>query len=84
MTINKWPPPPEVNAVIAKVGDRFDECPPVWIEVRRTTDWRGRPSCNWKDWWPVTLASHGCGCCGEKDPEPTLWIAIPAEEGADQ
>ena len=76
MTINKWPPPPEVDAVIAKVGDRFDECRPVWIEVHRGTEW--------KDWWPISLASHGCGCCGKDDPEPTLWIAIPVEEGADQ
>ena len=75
MTIYKWPPPPEVNTVIAKVGDIFDECPPVWIEMHRNS--RG-------DWWPISLNSHGCGCCGVDDPEPTLWIAIPVEEGADQ
>ena len=31
-----------------------------------------------KEWGPVWLAAHGCGCCGEYSvPEPTHWMPLP-------
>lgn len=26
---------------------------------------------------PVSLPSHGCGCCAEEDPEPEAWAELP-------
>lgn len=28
-------------------------------------------------WRPLDLPSHGCGCCGEPDDEPTHWMPLP-------
>lgn len=28
-------------------------------------------------WSYVRLSSHGCGCCGSDDGEPTAWIPLP-------
>jgi hypothetical protein len=29
-------------------------------------------------WNYISLNSHGCGCCGDDDPEPTHWMPLPA------
>ena len=31
-------------------------------------------------WRVVTMDSHGCGCCGSDDPEPTSWLRLPKKE----
>lgn len=35
----------------------------------------------WNDAFPgwdvVVLPSHGCGCCGDTNPEPTHWMPLP-------
>lgn len=36
-----------------------------------------RGSEDYKYWGYVSLNSHGCGCCGEDDPEPTHWMPLP-------
>ena len=69
-TVADWPPPPDLSAVIAEVDGQ-------WIQVRRVTDWRGRPSDKWEDWDPAVLPSHGCGCCSGNNPEPTRWFPLP-------
>lgn len=28
-------------------------------------------------WTPVSLPSHGCGCCSSADPPPTHWMPLP-------
>lgn len=30
-------------------------------------------------WFVVTLPSHGCGCCSDKNKEPTGWAELPKE-----
>ena len=29
------------------------------------------------EWDPISLNSHGCGCCGSDDSEPTHWAPLP-------
>ena len=29
------------------------------------------------EWEPIWLDSHGCGCCGSSDPEPSHWAPLP-------
>jgi hypothetical protein len=33
------------------------------------------------EWCAVSLPSHGCGCCGSKNPEPTGWQPLPPPPG---
>ena len=28
-------------------------------------------------WYVDSLPSHGCGCCGRTNPEPTGWLPLP-------
>lgn len=27
-------------------------------------------------WVPLRLESHGCGCCGGRDPDPIAWMPL--------
>lgn len=62
-----WPPPEGVNSVIAEVGG-------CWIEMNRDPASRFAIE---RDFHPVILNSHGCGCCSGDDPTPTRWVAVP-------
>ena len=31
-----------------------------------------------QEWEPISLASHGCGCCGSDDSDPTHWRSLTA------
>ena len=28
-------------------------------------------------WQPITLSSHGCGCCSSSNEDPTHWMPLP-------
>lgn len=28
-------------------------------------------------WQVAIMPSHGCGCCGDDDPDPTHWMPLP-------
>lgn len=31
------------------------------------------------DWECVVMPSHGCGCCGDRNADPTHWMPIPSK-----
>lgn len=46
----------------------------------------GAVQCEWwespfkhmqSQWNPTSLPSHGCGCCGDSNVQPTHWIPVP-------
>lgn len=47
----------------------------VAIEGSWYTPQYGKPR-----WYPESLLSHGCGCCGEEDGPATHWCPLPTKE----
>ena len=50
---------------------RIDDCA---IEGNWHFPMYGKPH-----WSPISLSSHGCGCCASDDSAPTHWCPLPEE-----
>ena len=44
----------------------------LFIEDQVVEGWCGE----WSNWKTAYLSSHGCGCCGDDNEEPTHWAVL--------
>lgn len=51
-----------------------DEVIEGWFDLKLSVD--GKPYAE-PEWAVVSMPSHGCGCCAERNCDPTHWMPLP-------